>query len=372
MRSNTRSRFRGGSTRRKWTPSWSRRACFGRLTLDRGLIGAPSTLGPGPFFWGRFQAEATDSAANLAAKLAGWYTPFRDGYKRLTNHAHRNASVGVPALAGSPPIGRLKAGLQLHVPIMKITTTTFNRLLPRHLAAWEHWQREDPALASPYFHPEFVRLAASVRGNVEIAQMEEDGTLAGILPFARVGGIGLPVAVPTNDFQGVIARPGFTWDSEELVRGCGLAALRFDHILASQSSFAKYHYHVDPSPYLDLSQGFEAYEKERLAAGCVELGQAVQGPQDRKPGGPAAFCAAYRRRPSVPHDARLEAQALSADQSHGLVRRYPGSWNSWTRFASADSELLRRTFRTLCGRPPRGRTPGNALPEVLPRLVSHL
>ena len=47
------------------------------LTICRCLI-AP---GLDPFSWGRFQAEAADSAATLAAKLAGWYTPFRDGYR---------------------------------------------------------------------------------------------------------------------------------------------------------------------------------------------------------------------------------------------------------------------------------------------------
>ena len=157
---------------------------------------------------------------------------------------------------------------------MKITTTTFDRLSPEQLAAWEDWQRQDPALASPYFHPEFVRLAASIRANVEIALMEDRGGLAGILPFARLGDIGMPVAAPLNDFQGVIARPGFAWDAKQLVSGCGLAALRFDHLLTSQRSFARFHDHVAPSPYLDLSHGFEAYEEERLKAGCVELGQA--------------------------------------------------------------------------------------------------
>lgn len=49
------------------------------LTVERNLITPQSD----PFTWGRFAAEPSDTAGTLAAKLAGWYTPFRDGWRRL-------------------------------------------------------------------------------------------------------------------------------------------------------------------------------------------------------------------------------------------------------------------------------------------------
>ena len=33
-----------------------------------------------PFTWGRFAAEPDDTPRTLAAKLNGWYTPFRDAW----------------------------------------------------------------------------------------------------------------------------------------------------------------------------------------------------------------------------------------------------------------------------------------------------
>jgi len=158
---------------------------------------------------------------------------------------------------------------------MKITVTKMDALTPLQRGTWLRWQDADPLLASPYFHPAFVELSAAVRQGVEVALLEEDGALAGFFPFERRRRcVGVPVAAPLNDFQGVIARPGLVWDARELVRGCGLAAWRFDHLLAAQSAFQPHHGKVAPSPWMDLSRGFEAYLKDRLDAGCTELSQA--------------------------------------------------------------------------------------------------
>ena len=98
--------------------------------------------------------------------------------------------------------------------------------------------------------------------------MEEKGEAAGFFPFQRGHlGIGKPVGGPMCDYQGVVARPGLTWNAEELVRGCGLAAWDFDHLVASQQAFQPYHYSTEGSPYLDLSSGFEAYRLGRQRAG---------------------------------------------------------------------------------------------------------
>src|SRR2546423_471270 len=135
---------------------------------------------------------------------------------------------------------------------MKVTVLSANRLTPGHLAAWIRLQRADPALDSPFFRPEFTQAVAAVRKDVAVAVLEQDGELAGFFPFQRTRwNIGKPVGGPLSDFQGVVVRQGFVWSAEELVRGCGLAAWDFNHLLASQLPFQPYHCRTLPSPYLD-------------------------------------------------------------------------------------------------------------------------
>jgi CelD/BcsL family acetyltransferase involved in cellulose biosynthesis len=160
---------------------------------------------------------------------------------------------------------------------MKINVTAIDRMTPEQLDAWSRFQRSDPALASPYFRPEFIRVASACREGVKVAAMEEDGKPAGFFPFQREGSeVGRPVAAPLSDFQGVVARPGLTWNAKELIHACGLSVWHFDHLVATQNAFASCHWVVAPSAYMDLSQGFEAYRQERHDAGYREISQAMR------------------------------------------------------------------------------------------------
>jgi CelD/BcsL family acetyltransferase involved in cellulose biosynthesis len=136
----------------------------------------------------------------------------------------------------------------------KITILPGNRLTPDHVQAWSSIQQDDPDLESPFFRPEFTRLVAEVRGNVEVAVLEEDGQLAGFFPFQRgfwrTGG---PVGGKLNDFQGVVARRGLDWSADELIRACGLSSWSFDHLLPSQQPFLGHHFATGNSPFMDVS-----------------------------------------------------------------------------------------------------------------------
>ena len=158
---------------------------------------------------------------------------------------------------------------------MNITLTTMDRLTAEQHRAWLAVRECNPALSSPYFHPDFVRLASAVRKGVEVAVLEEGGRPEGFFAFERrSAGAGMPVAAPLNDFQAVIARPELLWSAAELIRGCGLAVWHFDHLLDVGQAFAQHAWSVTPSPYMDLSRGFEAFCEERRAAGGTDLPQA--------------------------------------------------------------------------------------------------
>jgi CelD/BcsL family acetyltransferase involved in cellulose biosynthesis len=136
------------------------------------------------------------------------------------------------------------------------------------IEAWSRIQASNPSLQSPYFRPEFTQAVAAVRNDVFVGIIEGDDEPLGFLPFQRSAfGFGKPVGGPLSDFQGVIAAPGFVWDAEDLIRGCGLRAWDFDHLLAEQEMFAPYRSVTAESPYLDLSDGFERYIQERKEAG---------------------------------------------------------------------------------------------------------
>ncbi|MGO8747988.1 MAG: GNAT family N-acetyltransferase [Thermoguttaceae bacterium] len=146
---------------------------------------------------------------------------------------------------------------------MKITVVPGRQLTSEHFALWSELQRANPALDSPYFRPEFTQAVAAVRRDVAVGILEEGSRIAGFFPFQRGRwGTGRPVGHPLSDFQGVIARPEAEWDVEELIRGCGLATWSFDHLRADQSPFSSWQRITEPSPYHDLSRGFETYLEE--------------------------------------------------------------------------------------------------------------
>jgi len=134
------------------------------------------------------------------------------------------------------------------------------KLTAEHFAAWLDILRVEPSLDSPYFRPEFTQAVAAVRDDVQVALIEDGGELVGFFPFQRSrGNVALPIGGKLSDFQGAIVRKGASWDARQLLRGCGLAAWHFDHLLAAQEPFRPYHWTCDGSPYIDLSNGWDDY-----------------------------------------------------------------------------------------------------------------
>jgi CelD/BcsL family acetyltransferase involved in cellulose biosynthesis len=194
-------------------------------------------------------------------------------------------------------------------------------------AAWARLQDDDPAFASPFFCPEFTQVVGSVRDDVRVAVLEGENGPVGFFPFQRTGRLGLgdPVGGGRSNAQGLVAARGLEWSAPALVRACRLRAWRFHHLLAEQRPFQAYHETVMQSPYMDLSDGFEAYAAARKAAGSSVLSQA--GRKARKMErelGPLRFEA------QVDDRAPLEAMMRwKSDQYRrtGQVDRFASRWN---------------------------------------------
>ncbi|MGW8256189.1 MAG: GNAT family N-acetyltransferase [Thermoguttaceae bacterium] len=132
------------------------------------------------------------------------------------------------------------------------------------LAAWSRLQRSEPLFDSPYFRPEFTHAVASVRSDVEVAILDDGNETVGFFPFQRgKGNVGFPVGGKMSDFQAVICRANSDFSPLRLLESCGLCAWRFDHLVAGQERFRPYHWSVAGSPYIDLSQGWQEYERKQ-------------------------------------------------------------------------------------------------------------
>lgn len=141
-------------------------------------------------------------------------------------------------------------------------------LTDRQLALWSEIQRSDQTLASPFFRPEFTQAVASVRSDVYVAELTDNGQTVGFFPFCKgMMRIGRPVGQPLCDFQGIIGRTDRSWGDVEFVCRCGLAAWDFDHLLCSQAVFNSRQHRTEESPLIDMSNGFAEYRQDKQRQG---------------------------------------------------------------------------------------------------------
>ena len=163
---------------------------------------------------------------------------------------------------------------------MRITVISARELSAQEVRSWSVLQDSNPALSSPYFSPQFTQAVAAVRDDVFVGVMEEAGQIVGFFPFQKGPmRMGRPVGGALSDFQAVIAAADAQWDAQELVAKCGLALWDFDHLLSYQAPFAFYHRVKADSPYLDLSNGYEAYASARREDGSEQINKSGDLPR---------------------------------------------------------------------------------------------
>ncbi len=95
-------------------------------------------------------------------------------------------------------------------------------------AAWADWRAmlaADPSLNSPYFRPEFARVAGRISADAAVAVFSRGGQTVGFFPHQRRGGAMQPLAAPMNDYHGVIGFPGQAPSLEEAAAALGATRL---------------------------------------------------------------------------------------------------------------------------------------------------
>ncbi len=108
---------------------------------------------------------------------------------------------------------------------LKVDIVGIDALGDAEWAAWRAMLDANPALASPYFRPEFARVAGRVSPRSAVAVFSRGGETVGFFPHQRRGGAMQPLAAPMNDYHGVIAYPCKAPSLEEAAEALGATRL---------------------------------------------------------------------------------------------------------------------------------------------------
>jgi len=136
--------------------------------------------------------------------------------------------------------------------------------------AWSTFQQADATLASPFLALEFARAVDAARADARVGVVEDAGQVAGFFAFSVDGRVGAPVGASICDAQAVVARQGFEWNAQELVRGAALDVWTFDHLVTTQQPFVAFHRARHRAPVADLSDGHDHY-LERVRASSKDV-----------------------------------------------------------------------------------------------------
>jgi CelD/BcsL family acetyltransferase involved in cellulose biosynthesis len=148
---------------------------------------------------------------------------------------------------------------------MRIVVKHPAELAAPEIGAWRELLTGD-ALSSPYFTPEFNRIAAETYPGVKVALALDGGRLAGIFPF-RTGPLGFSRA-PAGamcDFQGLIAAPDARLDMAQIARDAGARVFVYGALPADQARHGFPGETTSACAVVGLEDGYEGWRADRDA-----------------------------------------------------------------------------------------------------------
>lgn len=133
-----------------------------------------------------------------------------------------------------------------------------------HIAAWREILAEQPGLNGPHFAPELARIYGEVRSGATVCLVREGREIVGFLPVCRQKRKGAgPIGGHLSDFQGAVFRSDICWSMKQVLRDAGFRRFQFSDWISTSDPDSLATAIRHDSPYIDLSQGFEAYRVER-------------------------------------------------------------------------------------------------------------
>jgi len=151
--------------------------------------------------------------------------------------------------------------------LRQIGVKTAPELTPDDIAAWHNMRAENPALYSPYFHPAYTQLVATLRTDVQIAILYEDGRPVVFLPFqgARSGKTGFtqPIGMPMTDYHGFICTSKTEFSPFEFLRSAGLGAFHYNTLIDHNHHLAPHTAHEQNATMMVLKDGADNWRAAR-------------------------------------------------------------------------------------------------------------
>ena len=139
-----------------------------------------------------------------------------------------------------------------------------NELSASDKKRWVAAQQQNPALNSPFLHPEFATITARRRRDARILIADDHLRNRSWFAFHRLaGGLARPIAAPVSDYQGLVFEPGFSANFAEVLQEAGIGAMPFCALVDPNGQITEHQTHSESSYLLDLSKGPEQYFTEQ-------------------------------------------------------------------------------------------------------------
>jgi CelD/BcsL family acetyltransferase involved in cellulose biosynthesis len=139
------------------------------------------------------------------------------------------------------------------------------------ISQWADIVGADENYTSPYFHPSFTLAVGNSRpGKISVAVAMSGETVLACLPFEPDHlGIGRPVGGPLSDYHGIVSRPGVALDPSGVLRACGLTGWRFDHLPATDPTFAAAATRNGTSPRIDVGTDWAGFVQQTTSKSMI-------------------------------------------------------------------------------------------------------
>lgn len=184
--------------------------------------------------------------------------------QRLTNSASH-----VPRLE--------QAAQRAPTPMYQVSCLAPHELSAPDRGQWRTLSRSAAMCGSPLLACELFQLAGELRDDLGCAVVRDGaGTAVAFLPFARQGRSARPYLRHLADLHGVIGELPASLDPRDLLRACDLRSFSFSNFVTPPECWRAYCVHKDAFPYVDLSDGYEAYEESRKQIGSRELRETLR------------------------------------------------------------------------------------------------
>lgn len=111
-------------------------------------------------------------------------------------------------------------------PNLHIELIGAGELTDSQRSLWMGMRAQNPALYSPYFHPDYAQIISQLQDDAYIALIHENETLIGFLPFQqrRKNASARPIGAPMTDYHGIISQSTPSFGLEHVMKQAHIGA----------------------------------------------------------------------------------------------------------------------------------------------------